>query len=118
MAHTHTLLWSSFERAAIISASNPIPNPNPNQVDISWNTFITQGVGPLCTRQRTRGCERRAQTLGDMLHRAAYFTGFVGKWHVSSPAAGVQAFFRGTNPNPDRNPKRNRNPNPSPNPNP
>ena len=71
MAHTHTLLWSSFERAAIISASNPIPNPNPNQVDISWNTFITQGVGPLCTRQRTWGCERRAQTLGDMLHRAS-----------------------------------------------
>jgi arylsulfatase A-like enzyme len=65
-------------------------------VDISWNTFITQGVGPLCTRQRTRGCERRAQTLGDMLHRASYFTGFVGKWHVSSPAAGVQAYFRGS----------------------
>ena len=103
MAHTQTLLWSSFERAVRISASNPSPNPNPNpnQVDISWNTFITQGVGPLCTRQRTRGCERRAQTLGDMLHRAAYFTGFVGKWHVSSPAAGVQAFFRSTNPDPD-----------------
>ena len=65
-------------------------------VDISWNTYITQGAGPPCTRQRTRGCERRAQTLGDMLHRASYFTGFVGKWHVSSPAPGVQAYFRGS----------------------
>ena len=65
-------------------------------VDISWNTYITQGAGPPCSRQRTRGCERRAQTLGDMLHRASYFTGFVGKWHVSSPAPGVQAYFRGS----------------------
>ena len=40
-------------------------------VDISWNTFISQGTGPLCSRQRPRGCERRAQTLGDMLHRAS-----------------------------------------------
>ena len=43
-------------------------------VDISWNTYITMGIGPTCTARRRWGCERRllvalpAQTKGAYSH--------------------------------------------------
>ena len=68
-----------------------------SQVDISWNTWIEQGArdewlpccGPgvprPCAPARMFGCTRRSKTLGSMLQQANYFTGFVGKWHLSPP---------------------------------
>ena len=63
------------------------------QVDISWNTWLEQGTAGLpccgpgiprpCAPARMWGCARRAKTLGSMLQAAQYYTGFVGKWHLS-----------------------------------
>ena len=68
-------------------------------VDVSWNTFMTQGGGNPCTHAQLAagriGCVRRAQTIGDMLQPASYFTGFVGKWHLSSTPASMHAYMRG-----------------------
>ena len=77
------------------------------QVDVSWNTWIEQGThedwapccGPgvpqPCVPARRWGCTRRAATLGSMLQRAGYFTGFVGKWHLSPVSAELKAWHRG-----------------------
>lgn len=74
------------------------------QVDISWNTWIEQGArdewlpccGPgvprPCAPARMWGCTRRSKTLGSMLQSAGYFTGFVGKWHLSPPPGEVAEF--------------------------
>ena len=75
------------------------------QVDISWNTWIEQGqTGPPCcgpgVPQPCRvasmwGCARKAKTLGSMLQAAGYFTGFVGKWHLSPVPGEVAEYHRG-----------------------
>ena len=76
-----------------------------SQVDISWNTWIEQGArdewlpccGPgvprPCAPARMFGCTRRSKTLGSMLQQANYFTGFVGKWHLSPPPGELAPFF-------------------------
>ena len=77
------------------------------QVDISWNTWVEQGArdewlpccgpgvhGP-CAPARMWGCTRRAKTLGSMLQGAGYYTGFVGKWHLSPPPPELIAFHKG-----------------------
>lgn len=78
-----------------------------SQVDVSWNTWITQGYRPEwrpccgpgvpqpCAPARMFGCNRRAKTLGSMLQEHNYFTGFVGKWHLSPGGGELGAYFMG-----------------------
>ena len=77
------------------------------QVDISWNTWLEQGwrdewkpcCGPgvpsPCSTPRMFGCSRRAQTLGSMLQRARYYTGFVGKYHLAPTDGNLESWHRG-----------------------
>lgn len=76
-----------------------------DQVSISWNTYLEHGGGKLmccgpgiekpCSAPRVFGCRRRASTLGGMLQSAGFFTGFVGKWHVSSTPAELLQLHQG-----------------------
>ena len=77
------------------------------QVDISWNTWVEQGArddwkpccGPgvpaPCATARMYGCTRRSKTLGSMLQAAGYFTGFVGKWHLSPMPGELDLWHKG-----------------------
>ena len=80
---------------------------SPPQTDVSWNTWIQQGneghklcCGPgvpkPCNPPRLYGCLRQAKTLGSMLQKAGYFTGFVGKWHISPPTSSLKRYHKGT----------------------
>ena len=89
---------SPFYSGTLLGHRNP-------QVSISWNTWIEQGstgapcCGPgvprPCAPARFFGCSRRSHTLGSMLQAVGYFTGFVGKWHLSPPPAELVSFHDG-----------------------
>lgn len=74
------------------------------QTSVSWNSWVEQGSTglPCCgpgiaqpCASRLVGCARKAKTLGSMLQAARYFTGFVGKWHLSPVPAELTSFHRG-----------------------
>ena len=79
------------------------------QVDVSWNSWVEQslpharlpccgpGVPKPCAdpHKNFMMCRRQAHTLGSMLQAARFFTGFVGKWHLTSPSTELNLFHKG-----------------------
>ena len=64
--------------------------------NIGWNTYLaTPFSGIPCRAPFGAPCTRRAATLGSMLQRGGYFTGFVGKYHLAGMPPEVEAYFSG-----------------------
>ena len=87
----YSVLTGRLPSSSPFYSGTKMGHANP-QVDISWNSWVEQGANglPCCgpgidqpCRGGGMGCARKAKTLGSMLQAARYFTGFVGKWHLS-----------------------------------
>ena len=78
---------------------------------VTWDTWISvgnratskpccapgeaAGSGCITPRPGLSNCVRTVATLGSRLQAASYFTGFVGKWHLSPRSDVLEEFFKG-----------------------
>ena len=63
--------------------------------DVSWNTYLRWSGGYPCPAPSGAGCTRASGTLGSLLQRSGYFTGFVGKFHLARRPHSMEEFMRG-----------------------
>ena len=89
------LEWQPSSQPAECCANAP--------VDVSWNTFMAQGTGPVCSRSRRFNCQRRASTLGDILkHSSAYIVLVLQEMVGGLNKAQIKAILEPSSKNPQK----------------